>query len=189
MGLKELGVEQIGPIATNGVLLDIARLHDVDCLPAGYEITPADMEAALDEYGMTVQPGDVVLLRTGWVGSGPTSRASSTPTADARARSRRRRMARRSPGRCHGGRHADLRGRQAAGERATGTARLLVEAGVYLFETLNLEDLAQTGEHAFFFVAAPLKLVGATASPIAPLAFVWPPPDVVDPAPQPNASV
>ena len=49
---------------------------------------------------------------------------------------------------------------------------LLVEAGVYVIETLALEELAEAGVYEFSFVLAPLPLVGATGSPVRPLALV-----------------
>ena len=49
---------------------------------------------------------------------------------------------------------------------------LLVEHGIPIVEMLNLERLATDGVHEFLFVLAPLKIVGATGSPVRPLAVV-----------------
>jgi len=49
---------------------------------------------------------------------------------------------------------------------------LLVERGIHIVETLQLEELAADGVAEFAFVAAPLKLVGGTGSPLRPLALV-----------------
>ncbi|TMQ94809.1 hypothetical protein ETD83_23360 [Actinomadura soli] len=49
---------------------------------------------------------------------------------------------------------------------------LLVESGIYIIETLDLEEIARAGVHEFTFVLAPLPLVGATGSPARPLALV-----------------
>jgi kynurenine formamidase len=49
---------------------------------------------------------------------------------------------------------------------------LLVERGIHIVETLQLEELAADGVGEFAFVAAPLKLVGGTGSPLRPLALV-----------------
>ena len=46
-GLTKLGIENVGPIVTRGVLLDVARLKNVAQLDPSYEITPADLQAAL----------------------------------------------------------------------------------------------------------------------------------------------
>jgi kynurenine formamidase len=43
---------------------------------------------------------------------------------------------------------------------------------VYIIENLNLEELACDRRWEFAFIAAPLKLQGATGSPLRPLALV-----------------
>ena len=50
--------------------------------------------------------------------------------------------------------------------------RLLIESGVYIMESLDLEQLAADGVHEFLFVALPLKIAGATGSMLDPLAVV-----------------
>jgi kynurenine formamidase len=49
---------------------------------------------------------------------------------------------------------------------------LLVEHGIHIIESLALEELATAGVHEFVFVLSPLKLVGATGSPVRPIAIV-----------------
>lgn len=53
-------------VVGRGVLLDIARLKGVEWLPGGTEITPDDLELAAARQGVTVGPGDALLIRTGW---------------------------------------------------------------------------------------------------------------------------
>lgn len=64
-GAATLGIESFGPVSTRGVLLDIARLHDVDHFDDNYPITAADLDAALAVTGVDLEPGDIVLVRTG----------------------------------------------------------------------------------------------------------------------------
>ena len=52
-------------VSTRGVLLDIARLRGVDALAADDHVHPEDLEAAEQAAGVRVEPGDVVLMRTG----------------------------------------------------------------------------------------------------------------------------
>ncbi len=49
---------------------------------------------------------------------------------------------------------------------------LLVENGIHIIECLNLEQLAAERVYEFVFVASPLKIRGATGSPIRPFALV-----------------
>jgi kynurenine formamidase len=48
---------------------------------------------------------------------------------------------------------------------------LLVESGIHIVECLNLEDLSRDQVHEFLFVAAPMRLEGATGAPLRPLAL------------------
>jgi kynurenine formamidase len=64
-GASRLGIEQFGPFATRGVVLDIARVHGVDHFDDSYAITADDLEAAATRASVTVQPGDAMLVRTG----------------------------------------------------------------------------------------------------------------------------
>ncbi len=49
---------------------------------------------------------------------------------------------------------------------------LLVESGIHIIECLNLEELAAAGVSTFVFLAAPLKVRGATGAPMRPIAVV-----------------
>jgi kynurenine formamidase len=64
-GAAELGVEHYGPIVTRGVLLDIARLKGVEYFDDSYAIGGDDLAAAEQQAGVTVESGDVLLVRTG----------------------------------------------------------------------------------------------------------------------------
>lgn len=170
------GVHTIAPIFRRGVLLDVpAALGLTECAP-GYEITPADLEAAAQRAEAEVSSGDVVLIRSGWgrrFGDGAESylgKASGVPgVAEAGARWLASR-----------GAHAVGADTIAFERLAPGSGHsvlpahrvLLVEAGIYIIETLDLEELAAAAVAEFTFVLAPLNLVGATGSPVRPLAVV-----------------
>ena len=64
-GAAQLGVEHFGPLATRGVLLDIARLHGVEYFDTNYAITGDDLEAAATKAGVGVEAGDAICVRTG----------------------------------------------------------------------------------------------------------------------------
>lgn len=67
-GLTKLGVEAYPKeqFINRAVLLDVARFKGVETLAAGYEITVADLEATAQAQGIEIQPGDSVLIRTGY---------------------------------------------------------------------------------------------------------------------------
>src|SRR5438876_6085781 len=63
-GFTKLGVENVGALVTRGVLIDVAGLKGVDMLPDAYEITPADLQQALQRQNLTLQPGGAVIIHT-----------------------------------------------------------------------------------------------------------------------------
>jgi kynurenine formamidase len=64
-GATRLGAERLGPIVSRGVLLDLARAAGVDRLDGGHALTAADLDRAAELAKTTIEPGDIVLLRTG----------------------------------------------------------------------------------------------------------------------------
>jgi kynurenine formamidase len=64
-GPRKCDAVNIPPIVARAVLIDVAGFKKVDALPAHYEITPADLEDCLRAQHTKLQPGDVVLIRTG----------------------------------------------------------------------------------------------------------------------------
>ncbi|HTX36172.1 MAG TPA: cyclase family protein [Bryobacteraceae bacterium] len=168
-GLERHSIDTIAPILRRGVLLDIATLEGGPPLPADFEILPAHLEAAVRSHGVEISPGDVVLLRTGWAAFFP-----DAPRFINEARGP-------GPG-LAGAQWLSRQGIHAAGsdtvafERVPDAAmpvhvHLLVESGIHIIECLNLEELARQRVYEFLFVALPLKLRGATASPIRPVAL------------------
>jgi len=174
----DLGAHTIAPIVRRGVLLDVpAALGLTDGCEPGYEITPADLSAAADRQGTPLRPGDVALIRSGWgrlfdhedrtryightTGVPGVGEAGATWLADQ-------------------GVHAVGADTIAfeclppgAGHSVLPAHRvLLVERGVYIIETMALEELAADNVHEFLFVLSPLAIFGATGSPVRPLAVV-----------------
>jgi kynurenine formamidase len=64
-GAHRLGIDRFGPVVSRGVLLDVARTHGVDHFDDGHAISGDDLDAAERLAGVTVEPGDIVLVRTG----------------------------------------------------------------------------------------------------------------------------
>lgn len=62
------------PIAERGVvgravLIDIARYRGKDCLDKGETFTHLDLMAAAEAQGVTIEKRDILMIRTGWIGS------------------------------------------------------------------------------------------------------------------------
>ena len=68
-GLRKLGVENVKPMLTRGILIDLAGYKNLPNLPARYEVTLADVRGALARQGLSesdLRPGDALLFRYGW---------------------------------------------------------------------------------------------------------------------------
>ena len=163
-GLSKYTIDTIEPIFRRGVLLDFAAAGP---LPEDFELTPAHLDAAAQ--GIEIRPGDIVLLRTGWAAWWNDAvrfiRQVNGP----------------GPGRA-GAEWLSARRIFAAGSDTVAFEKvpdpampvhvhLLVENGIHIIECLNLEELAAAGVREFLFVALPLKIRGATASPVRPVAI------------------
>ncbi len=64
-GAARLGIHQVRSLISRGVLLDLPRMKGLELLEPGYPITPGDLDHACAFGGIAVEPGDVVLVRTG----------------------------------------------------------------------------------------------------------------------------
>lgn len=64
-GATRCGAEKMGAMLSRGVLLDVAAVLGVEWLEPGYAITAGDLDAAVEAAGVTIEPGDIVLVRTG----------------------------------------------------------------------------------------------------------------------------
>jgi kynurenine formamidase len=64
-GASQCGIHLLKTVVSRGVLLDVARARDLSVLDPGHAITPDDLDAACALGDLTIQPGDIVLVRTG----------------------------------------------------------------------------------------------------------------------------
>jgi kynurenine formamidase len=177
---SRLGVETIAPLICRGWLLDVPAALGIEACPPAYEITPEDLQRTAEAQDIESHPGDVLLVRSGWGrrwddGEAYVGHAIGVP----------------GPGEQGARWLAGLRPRAVGADSiafehlpaGAGHARLpahrvlLVEQGIHIVETLNLEQLAEAGVREFAFVLVPLPLVGATGSPVRPLALVSATPD------------
>ena len=170
-GFTRLGVENVGTLMTRGVLLDIAALKGVDMLAEDYEITAADLQEALAMQSLTLEPGDAVIVHTGWgrLWTEDIDRYSSM-----------------GPGIGVGAAEwlADqdpmLVGADTVPVEILPNPDpsislpvhqiMLVVNGIHLVERMKLDELAASGVYEFAFIVQPLKIEGATGSTVVPVA-------------------
>lgn len=170
-------VDALGGIAGAAVLLDIARLKGVPALDDGFVITPADLTGAEQAQGVRVQPGDIVLIRTGQLlrfrSGGAPAYAGDEPGIGLT---------------CCGWLHerdvaavaSDNHGIEVLpGEDSAQFLPvhcvLIRDLGMPLGEIWDLEalaaDCALDGVWRFFLTAPVLKVAGAVGSPVTPIAI------------------
>jgi kynurenine formamidase len=164
------------PFFTRGVLIDAPRFRGLECLPKGSPIDAAEMEAICAAQGVTVQPWDVVLIRTGYMGLWPDAeKMAAHKTAGPDISAARWLLER---GVVASGTDTETFEVQPAPDPGpTGNPQpvhtlLLIEHGIHVMESLDLEELARDRVYEFLFVALPLKIRGATGSMIDPVAIV-----------------
>jgi kynurenine formamidase len=164
------------PLFTRGVLLDVPKHRGVPCLPAADVVAASELERIARDQGTEIRPGDVVLVRTGYMSLWPDvdqMAAHRTPGPDisaARWLAECGVVATGSDTETYEVQPAPDRGRPANPQPVH--THLLIERGVYLMESLDLEQLSTDAVYEFLFVALPLKIRGATGSMIDPLAVV-----------------
>jgi 4-oxalocrotonate tautomerase family enzyme len=172
-GFTRLAIEEVPPLLTPGVLLDAAAEKGVAALDAGHLVTAADLEACCRRQKVEVQPGDVVLIRTGnaiyW---NDAERFLAGPGMDSSAS-----LWLADKGVIAVG--ADNMAWDVIGLRdptfncqLPGHLILLARYGIHIIENMQLEELAAAGVSRFTFICTPLKFVGATGSPVRPIAVV-----------------
>ena len=171
-GFSKLGVHNVGTLMTRGVLIDVAGYKGVEMLGDNYEITQDDIEGAVKKQNLTFQPGDAIIIHTGW------GKLWTTDPA---------RYGKGNPG--IGVKAAEfliakdpiLLGADTAPVEVNPNPDKLVSLpmhqlaltvhGVHLLENLTLEELATKNVTEFALIMQPLKLQGATGSSVAPIAL------------------
>lgn len=175
LGFSKLGVETIEPFLCRGIFLDVAKVHGVEILPADYEITIADLEEAQNAAGIEFEEGDAVLIGSGWAKNWENKDRfqGQIDGAPGIGESAAQWLATKKPRVCGGETIAFEHIPALAGHRELPVHRvLLVESGIHIIETMRLTELASSAATEFLFVLTPLNLVGATGSPIRPLAVI-----------------
>ena len=171
-GFRKLGVETMGTLMTRGVLIDIAALKGVAVLGEHYEITEKDLRDALTRQKLALQPGDAVIINTGWGALWGKDNARYMATEPGIGIGAAEWLVHQNPmlvGSDNWGVEVVHNPDPTLNEPVHQI--MLVVNGVILIESLKLDELVAKGVHEFAFVVEPLKIKGATGSTIAPAAI------------------
>jgi kynurenine formamidase len=171
-GFSKLGVEKVGMVMTRGVLLDVAGLKGVDMLPDTYEITVQDLQQALQRQGTKLQPGDAILIHTGWSRLYGKDNARYMKTCPGVGVAAAEWLVRQDPLLVG----ADNWPVEVSPNPDTqlslpGHQIFLVVNGVHILENLKLDELVAKKVYEFAFAMQPLKIQGGTGSTVSPVAI------------------
>lgn len=172
-GLKKLGVHNVKPILSRGILVDVAAFKGVQRLSNGYEVTVADVKGALTKQGITessIAPGDVIIFRYGW------ATLWNTPQD----------YTRNAPGiglevaKWLVEKQVTMTGADSGATEVNPNPNpdlvvpvhqeLMMKNGIFNLENMDLESLSTDRVYEFFFIFTPIRFVGASGSPGRPIA-------------------
>ena len=171
-GFSKLGVENVGALITRAVLIDVAALKGAAMLAATYEITTQDLQQAVARQKLMLQPGDAVLIHTGWGklwGKDNARYQAGSPGIGVAAAEW---LVRQDP-MLVGSDNAAVEITPNPDRQLAGPVHqiMLVVNGIHLLENLKLDELADRQVQEFALVVQPLKIQGGTGSTVAPIAI------------------
>lgn len=158
-------MEKVPPLLLRAVLLDIPAYKGVDILPECYAITPEDLEGAAKKQGVTIVPGDCILVRTGYARFFETDRDAYLYKWAGLSDDGARWIVARQP------KLVGIDNLSLGVPTPFASHRIiLVEAGIYVMKSLTLETLAAAKHYISTVVVLPLRIKGGEASLIRPIA-------------------
>lgn len=173
-GLESLGIENIKPFFTRGVLIDIAGQKGVEALDHSYEVTVADVRAALKRQGLAekdLKPGDALLFRYGWSKYWRDADTYNTnpPGIGLGVAAW---LVERQPSMIG----SDQWTTEVVPNPDPGLVfpvhqELITKAGIWNLENMVFDDLAADEAWEFLFVFTPIRFKGGTGSPARPIAI------------------
>jgi len=175
-GATRLGINNARDgVFTRGVLIDVPWLQGVDYLEPGFAITIELLEAWERRTGVTVGSGDVLLVRTGrWERVRQKGQWNFLEQAAGLHASVAPWLKARDVAMLGSDGVSDVMPSGVEGRVNPLHELVLVGLGMPLLDNLDLDAVAAAARERqrweFLFVAAPLRVVGGTGSPLNPLA-------------------
>jgi kynurenine formamidase len=168
-GIQRDGIENVRHMVGRGIMLDIPAYRGIDHLGPAEVVTVEDLDGAASAQGITLEPGDIVLIRTGWYQLFDKDRAlweSTYPGPDGSAIPWLKEHDVCAIGADQPS--CELKASVAHGGGSPLHRYALRDLGVYILENLDLEELARDKVYEFLFIGAPLRLIHGTGSPWNP---------------------
>ena len=161
------GPEKYPPVIARGVLLDVAAMKGVDCLPDSYAITPKDLQSAAKRQKVEVRKKDVVLVRTGRMTRWPDFHGylDRTPGISLAAA---KWLCEEAGAMCIAADTIALEVLPSEQDKVflPVHAYMFSTAGAQIIEVVDMDEIAAEKRYEFAFLGFPLKLRGATGAPM-----------------------
>jgi kynurenine formamidase len=172
-GLKKLGIEHVPPIATRGVVLDMAGYFNTDIVKEGTAFNRAEIEGAMKRQGIkAIEKGDVVLFYTGWLKLLGKDNKRYGSVAPGLGRDGARYLASLDVAIIG----SDTWSFEAVPfEKDAGVFEvhqiLIPMNGIHILENINTEELVRDRAWEFLFTLGPARITGGVQSIINPIAI------------------
>jgi len=171
-GFTKLGIHNVGMLMTRGVLIDVAGLKGVEMLGDNYEITAQDLQDALKRQKVKLQPGDAVIIHTGWGKLWGKDNARYVKSCPGIGVDAAQWLAKQDPMLLGADNWPVEVAPNPDKELSLPVHQIaLVVHGIHLLENLKLDALAAKKAYEFAFVMQPLKVQGGSGSTVAPVAI------------------
>lgn len=171
-GARLCGIDKMPAVITRGILLDVAQHRGRDHLDVGYAITARDLNECAQAQGVSVTPGDAVLVRTGHLSElyrGVDARLGEPGLGSDTASWCDDHKVSVIGADNHG---VEVKPSETAGANSPMHIEFLRNLGLPMIELLDLSELSRERIYEFLFVAVPLKIAGGAGSPLNPIAVV-----------------
>ncbi len=166
-------------LVNRGVLLDVARWvqGDASPLPPTFEITAQHLKDAAQHQRVRLRKGDTVFIRTGWgqhfAGDSATYAGANSPGPGLDAAE----YLIKAGARIVGNDTLTFEQRpplafQPKFQVFPVHMRLITDAGIFIIENLNLEELSAARAYEFTVITPPIKVRGGTGSALRAFALV-----------------
>ena len=164
-GLMKADADSIPPIVARAVLVDVAGWKGVDALPGKFAIGPKELQGALARQKVDIEPGDVVLIRTGtlryWGETGADHATLAEHDSAGLTLEGARWLVEQKGAVLIG---SDTSGLEWGGDPNLPVHEyLLVEQGVHIGELFYLEELARDHAWRFALIVTTNRIRGTTA--------------------------
>ncbi len=178
-GVLKLGAETVPPIVAPATMIDVAKSQGQDPLPKSFAIGKEELQQALDDQGVDIDPLDVVLVRTGtggvWMqGDGVGANTSEMEKHDSAGLtlSAAQWLVEEKGALAVGTDTSGIEVLPPTEQLDDGTSfnpvhvYLLNRQGVHILEYQNQEGLARDGAYKFVYILGVNKIKGASAGTV-----------------------